>query len=535
MTKTTSHITRRAALGGAAALGGTAAMLAAPRVARAQSQRVLKFVPHADLTVLDPVFNTTAVTNNHAAMIFDSLYGLDANFQAHPQMVEGHIIEKDGLLWNMKLRDGLRFHDGSPVLARDALASVRRWGVRDVYGQEVLARSDEISAPDDRTIQFRLKRPFPNLPVALGKSSSPICPIMPERLANTDPTKAITEMVGSGPFRFLADERMSGARVAYARFDGYVPRPNGTASRSAGPKVAHFDRVEWIVIPDQATAAAALMAGEVDWVDITNNDLAPLLKRNRSVAVRYHQDTQAAVMRFNWLQPPFDNPAVRRALLGAVRQEDYMVAAYGTDPAAWEVGVGFFNSASPMASKEGLEALTSARDLAKVRRALTDVGYKGEKVVILQADDFPSLKGLAEVAADALKQVGMNVQVQAGDWGTISSRRANRGSLDQGGWSVFVTGVDVTISPGEHRGLRANGAGAWFGWPDSPELEAMRQKWLDTDGIEAQKAICAEMQRQAFQDIPYIPLGEYHTLTAYRADLTGFPPGAALFYGVRKA
>src|SRR5258708_20824885 len=129
MTKTTSHITRRAALGGAAALGGTAAMLAAPRVARAQSQRVLKFVPHADLTVLDPVFNTTAITNNHAAMIFDSLYGLDANFQAHPQMVEGHIIEKDRPLLKIKLRDGLRFHCGSSVLALDALSSSWPWRV----------------------------------------------------------------------------------------------------------------------------------------------------------------------------------------------------------------------------------------------------------------------------------------------------------------------------------------------------------------------------------------------------------------------
>src|SRR5437879_4567697 len=198
--KRLSSITRRAVLCGGAAI------LAAPTISRAQNERVLKFVPQADLTTLDPIFNTTAVTNNHAGLIFDSLYGLDAKYQPHPQMVEGHTVENNGLLWTMKLRKGLCFHDGEPVLARDALASVRRWASRDVYGQEVLARSDEISAPHDRTLQFRLKRPFPSLPAALGKTGTPICAIMPERLAKTEGTKQVSEMVGSGPYRFLADE-----------------------------------------------------------------------------------------------------------------------------------------------------------------------------------------------------------------------------------------------------------------------------------------------------------------------------------------
>ncbi|WP_338665661.1 ABC transporter substrate-binding protein [Pararoseomonas sp. SCSIO 73927] len=517
-----------------AALSAGAALLAAPRLSAAQGRRVLKFVPQADLAVLDPVFTTAAVTTNHSQMVFDYLYGLDARFRPHPQMVAGHVVENDGLTWTMTLREGLRFHDGEPVRARDCVASIRRWGSRDMYGQEVIARADEISAPDDRTIRFRLKKPFPGLHAALGKNGASVCPMMPERLANTEATRQVTEMVGSGPYRFLADERMAGARAAYARFEGYVPRPDGTASRTAGPKLAHFDRVEWTIIPDQATAASALLAGEVDWLEVTNNDLAPLLKRNRNLNVHVVEDLFGTIMRFNWLQPPFDRPAIRRALLGAVSQEDFMTAAYGTDPAAWEINVGYFTSDSPMASKAGLEVLTGRRDLAKVKRDLQAAGYAGERVVVLQADDYPSLKGLAEVTADLLKQVGMNVEVQNGDWGTISTRRANRGPLDRGGWSIFVTGLGNTIDPGGHLGLRANGARAWFGWPDSPRLEELRQDWITAPDPAAQAALCAEMQRQAFQDVPYIPLGEYRTLTAHKTDLTGFPPGAPLFYGVRR-
>ncbi|HYZ32530.1 MAG TPA: ABC transporter substrate-binding protein [Crenalkalicoccus sp.] len=519
--------TRRGVL---AAMGA----LAAPRIAAAAGPSLLRFVPQADLAVLDPIFTTAAVTGNHAQMVFDTLYGLDGAFRPQPQMVEGHVVSDDGLSWMMRLREGLRFHDGESVRARDAVASIRRWGARDMYGQEVIARSEEISAPDDRTIRFRLNKPFPALPAALGKIGPSICAIMPERIAATPATRQVTEMVGSGPYRFLAAERMAGEHVAYARFEGYVPRPDAGQDRTAGAKIAHFDRVEWKVIPDQATAAAALMAGEVDWIEVTSSDLAPMIGRRRNLVARLADDLQTTIIRFNWLQPPFDKPAIRRALLGAIKQDDFMTAAYGTDPAAWEVGVGVFTSNSPMASRAGLEVLTGPRDLPKVRRELEAAGYRGERVVMLQADDYSSLKGLAEVATDTLRQVGMNVEVQAGDWGTVSQRRSNRGSLEQGGWSVFCTGLTSALDPGGHLGLRANGANAWFGWPDSPRLEQLRQDWLAAPDLAAQRKACEEMQLQALQDVPFIPLGEYRLLTAHRRELTGFAPGGPLFTGLRR-
>ncbi|MEN3287558.1 MAG: peptide/nickel transport system substrate-binding protein, partial [Bradyrhizobium sp.] len=309
-------------------LGAGVTALAAPRLALGQGARGLRFVPQADLAVLDPVFTTATVTSNHACMVFDFLYGLDADFQPQPQMVDGHDVSQDGLLWTMRLRDGLRFHDGSPVLARDAVASIQRWGTRDMYGQEVLARADEITAADDRTLRFRFKQPFPGLPAALGKIGASVCAIMPERLARTPATQQITEMVGSGPFRFVSGEQMVGARVVYERFADYVPRPGAPQSRLAGAKLAHFDRVIWNIIPDQATAAAALTAGEVDWLEYTNSDLRPMLDRNRAVKTQLVDDLQTTILRFNWLQPPFDNAAVRRALLGMIVQSDFMTAAY---------------------------------------------------------------------------------------------------------------------------------------------------------------------------------------------------------------
>ena len=265
-------------------LAVSAASLALPAVVHAEITRLLKFIPAADLNSVDPIWTTGYPTRNHGYMVFDTLYGQTGQnhgFKVAPQMVAGHLVEDEGKIWKLTLRDGLMFHDGEKVLARDCVASILRWGARDAFGQALMQRTDELSAPDDRTIMFRLRRPFPMLPDALGHGASNMCAMMPARIAATDPFKQFTEVVGSGPFRFKANERVQGSRFVYERFAGYRPREDGEISFTAGPKIAHFDRVEWHVLPDPATKAAALQAGEMDWWENPTADLLPLLRRNK--------------------------------------------------------------------------------------------------------------------------------------------------------------------------------------------------------------------------------------------------------------
>ncbi|MDB5381510.1 MAG: extracellular solute-binding protein family 5, partial [Rhodospirillales bacterium] len=299
-----------------------ASTLAAPATLRAQSATTLRFTPQQDLVTLDPVTTTAYVSRNHGYMVFDTLYGMDGSFQATPQMVDGHTIEDDGKLWNLTLRDGLRWHDGERVLARDCVASIRRWAQRDPFGTTLMETTDELSAPDDKTIRFRLKRPFPLLPLALGKASVPVCAMMPERLANTDPFRQVPEMIGSGPFRFKADERVPGARVVYTKLDGYVPRRDGVLSWTSGPKVVHFDRVEWTVMPDSATATNALIAGEQDWQEYAYHDLLAPLRRSRNVQVRLMDPTGfVGMVRMNHLTSPFNNPELPPGAVGCHRPD----------------------------------------------------------------------------------------------------------------------------------------------------------------------------------------------------------------------
>ena len=517
-------------------LTAAAAALAAPSIARGQSRRTLTFVPQADLAVLDPVWTTTYQTRDHGFLVFDTLFGIDAQYQPQPQMVDGVDTSADGKQWTLTLRRGMKFHDNTPVLARDCVASVQRWGVRDAYGQALMAATDEVSAPDDKTILFRLKYPFPLLPQALGKTPPSICAIMPERLAKTDPYKQVTEMTGSGPYRYKVDERVPGSLVVYERFAGYVPRSGGTPSGTAGPKVAHLDRIEWHIIKDPSTVAAAMQQGEIDWWLTPDADLLPLLK-GKKLVVRNNDPTGfIATMRFNQLHPPFDNAEIRRAMLGAVDQTEYMIGMVGTDPEMRHVPCGVFTPGTPMASDAGLDVLTGPRDLAKVKRALVAAGYDGEKIVLLAPTDIASAKALADISNDMMKKVGLNVDYQAMDWATLVQRRAKKEPVGQGGWSVYHTswsGTDM-LNPVGHQFLRGNGADATVGWPSAPKLEELRTEWLRAPDLAAQKKIAAEMQVQAFTDVPYVPLGQYFAPTAFQASLTGVLTGNPVFWNIRK-
>lgn len=510
------------------------ATLAMPALVRAAAQTTLRFVPYADLALLDPAVSAF-VTRNHVLMVFDTLFGLDEAGRPQPQMLEGYSVSDDGLMWDLTLRPGLVFHDGTPVLARDAVASLKRWWVADSYGQALALATDELSAPDDRTLRFRLKRRFHLLPDALAHPTNTMAAIMPERLANTPATTRLTEMVGSGPFRYVADERVPGARNVYARFDKYLPR-EGTASFTAGPRIVHMERVEWLTMPDPATQVAALRAGEVDFVEQPLMDLVPSLRQDRGIKVEV-VETRGLIgfLRFNQIFPPFDNPALRRVVLRAVNQREFMEAVVGT-AAPYDL-CGLFTARTALANDAGMEALSGTHALSDLKRELAASGYKGEKIVLLEPTDVPRINAIAEVGIDMLRKLGMNVDVVATDWGTTVQRSVNRKPPDQGGWHMFAAfsgGWDMS-TPGSHQLMRGNGAGAYNGWPELPVLEALRTQWLMAEDPAQQLDLARRMQEQAWQDVPYLPLGSYYQPVAYRADLNGVAKGLVQFTGIKRS
>ncbi len=280
-----------------------------------------------------------------------------------------------------------------------------------------------------------------------------------------------------------------------------------------------------------------MQAGEADWWEYPLPDLLPLLRKTAGLSVTVPNPTgQIPVLRMNQLHPPFDNPAVRRALLSAVSQSDFLQAVVGDEAALKHVPAGFFTPGTAMASETGMTALTGPRDLAAARKAIVDAGYKGETVVLLAPTDFPSLKALADVGADLMGRLGMKVDYQAMDWGSVVTRRAKKEPPSQGGWNVFHTfwdGLDH-LNPATNVMLRGNGTAASPGWPTDPGMEALRDQWLIAPDEAAQKQLASDMQARAFEDVPYVPLGQNFITTATRG-LTGVLDGFVMFWNVRKA
>ncbi len=515
-----------------AALG--LAGLAAP--AYAQGAKVLKFVPQANLANFDPIWGTQYVVRNAAALVWDTLYGFDEHLNPQRQMVESEQVSADGLTWDFRLRAGLRFHDGEPVRSRDAVASIVRWSARDPMGLMLKALTDELVAVDDHHFRWKLKAPYPKMLVALGKNSTPMAFIMPERLARTDPFQQVSEYIGSGPMKFGRGEWVPGAKAVFEKFAGYVPRQE-PGSWLAGGKHMLVDRIEWIVMPDAATASAALLNGEVDWWENPITDLIPQLKRNRNVRADIADPLgNIGTFRMNHTTKPFNNLKARQAVMAAMSQEDYMRALVGDDTALWRKLPGYFTPGTPLYSENGGEILRGPNmELAK--RLLAESGYDGTPVTCVVAQDQPITKAQGDVTADLLKRIGFNVDFVATDWGTTGQRRAMKNPVGQGGWSMFHSwhaGADC-INPAVYIAIRANGERAWFGWPDVPAVETEVNNWFGAKNLDEEKAAISRLNKAAVENVVYAPTGFFLQYQAWRANITGIVKGPLpFFWGVAK-
>ncbi|WP_431269843.1 ABC transporter substrate-binding protein [Dankookia sp. P2] len=423
----------------ATALG---ALLAAPLAGPVAAETTLKIVLINDLGSLDPVQSTAAFVRNHGFMVYDQLFALDSKGEAQPQMVGRFERSPDGMAWKFTLREGLAFHDGAPVRAADAVASIRRWAQRDVVGKALAAATARLEVVDDRTFSLALARPFALVTEALARPTASALFVMPERLAATPATTAITDATGSGPFVFQRAEWRSGDRAVYRKNPAYKPRSE-PADGLAGGKRVLVDRLEWIAMPDAATAAAALQAGEIDFIEQPSPDVIPLLERNRNV--RMFALNPAGFM--VWLRPnhavaPFDNPKARQALLHMVNQQENLQAAGVRPSEQVPYCPSYFLCGTPLESHAGAEGLREA-DPARSRALLREAGYDGRKVVFLNATDSPINNAVTLTMAAAMQRGGLTMDVPAMDWATVTQRRNKKEPQDQGGWNLFVTVANV--------------------------------------------------------------------------------------------
>ncbi len=525
---------RRTFLAGIAASAATSG-LAAPAMAQSEASRVLTYVPPQGLQILDPHFTTLNNVSFYGHYVYDMLYSVDANYRARPQMAEGHTVSQDLLTWEIKLRKGLKFHDGEPVRAQDCVASIKRWGQRDGFGAALLSYTDEVVASDDTTIRFRLKKPFGVLPDALAHPVASPCVIMPERIAATPISQQVTETIGSGPLRFVRDEFVPGEHALFEKNPDYVPRQDPNSGLSGG-KVIHFDRIQWKALPDASTAAAALQAGEIDWWDTVHFDLLDLLRSDPNLKVEVSDPSLMNFIRFQNGQAPFNNVELRRAVASAVDQTIYTRALVTSGDI--QTCAAIYPCRLPGVKELGKELIGGEKDWAAIAEKVKASGYDGTEIVILNATDNVWTAPMGPILLDMCKKIGLNARMDQGDLNTISQRRATNKPLSEGGWSMFafLASTPVLASPLTAVVARGLGEKGWPGDNDDPELEQRISDWIAAPSDEERLQKLNDVHERLWETVPLVPLASYSQYTGYRGDLTGYIQSVVpIPWGVRRS
>ncbi|SEG82063.1 ABC transporter substrate-binding protein [Bosea lathyri] len=509
-------------IGGASVAAGGYFSIGA-RAQNVPASRTLNVVKSTDLRVFDPVWTTANITADHGAMIYDTLFGLDENYQAKGQMVGRWDVSEDKKTYTFELRDGLGWHDGSPVTAADCVASIRRWGEVDAGGQLVMSRAQDISKKDDKTFEVKLKEPFGALIDVLAKLSTPCLFVMREKDAKRPGTEQVSDNIGSGPFIFNKALAKPGVSFTYDRNPNYVPR-NEPPSGMAGGKAVKVDRIVWQYIADSQTGMAALQAGEIDYLERLPMDLLPVLEADPNIKVDIlDKGGDDAYIRVNFLHKPFNNVKARQALLYLVDQEGFMRAAFA-DPRYYKPVKSLFGNNNPISNDESTGWYKPGGDLEKARQLFKDSGYAGEPVVILQPTNSPWQDNASQYLASILRKAGVNAQLAPSDWGGVVTRRANKQPIAEGGWSMFIS-LDSDYSHGEPLTtsfLLANGEKAWYGWPQDDQYEALRSKYADAASLDERKALARQMQARWWDFVGAVNIGTRQSPVAYRKNISGF-------------
>ncbi len=507
------------------ALAFAIAMGVAP-LAQAQTG-VLKVVPQSDIVLLDPVFGTAAISNIGGTMIYESLFAWDSNLQPKPEMAGSWSVSPDSLTWRFTLRPGLRFHDGSAVTTADVIPSLRRWMEFDGGGGKLAAATADMVAIDPATFEIRLKRPFPAMLSVLAAAPSRFPAVMRAKDIPTE-RKQVNTAIGSGPFRYVPEGRVSGSQVVYARNPDYVPRaepPDGLA----GGRVVKVDRVEWHVLPDASTIAAALQNGEVDFVEVMPVDMLPLLARSPGIVLRKLSPlNNQTMLRANNLQPPFNDVRARQALNYIVDQSDALAAAFG-DHANWQACNAFFLCGGPYGTDAGAEGFH--QDFAKARALMAAAGYKGEKLVFIASHENTN-GTMSEVVADAMVRAGLNIDMVWSDWATVVGRALNQGPVANGGWNLRVTSSSGTlvVSPQTNLGTDMSCTRKNFsGWPCDEEAERLRALFVDASEAD-RPPLLRQLHQRLAEMSPYRIVGESNAPSAWRANLGGVLPSPVVTY-----
>ena len=472
-----------------------------------KSGGTIRFVLEGEPPTLDPQWTTATVVMTQGSHWLESLFTQGSKYEVIPDLAESYTLSDDLKVYDIKLRKGVLFHNDKEMTSEDVVASLNRWGKVASHGKVIFKNVEKVEAVGNYAIRVTLKKGNVVLPAFLTWTGRAF--IYPKEVVEEVGTKSpVKTYIGTGPFQFV--EHKPDRYIKLKRFDKYVARtdePNGYGGR----KVAYFDEILMIPVPEQAQRVTMVQTGELDFSDWITPDAYTRLKADPEIETLIVRPKEWIIGVFNKKKGLFTNKTMRQAVQAALDMKPIMTNAVGRqeflrlDPAiifkesVWwsDAGASLYNQANP----------------EKAKKLMKEAGYNGEIIRWMCTKEYEWMYQSAVIAAQQLKAAGFNVDLQVMDWATVVQRRNNPDLYE-----IFTTGQGMPADPAQFASLTCG----WPGWTCFEELDELMSKFASTPKFEDRYEVWKQVQNYFYQNAVNIKMGDFFTLRIHRKYVKGY-------------
>jgi peptide/nickel transport system substrate-binding protein len=458
---------------------------------------------------LDLHWTTAVITQQITWHIYESLFTYDKNYSPIPMLAESHTVTDGGRRYTIKLRQGVKFHNGKEMTSADVVPSLKRWGKMATPGKAVFKFVEAVEAKGPYEVLIHMKEPSAALIDGLARPNNAAA-IYPKEVVDAAGEAQVTSFIGTGPYRFV--EHKPDRHIKVARFKEYVARseaPDGFG----GKRTAYFDEILFIPVPDVAVRLAGVETGEYHFAQQIKQDQYDRVKGMRDVQALVIKPSAWSTAVLNHKQGNMTDKRVRQAMQAALDLETIMAAGFGHKD-FYRLDPGLMYPEQPQWHSKIGNDLYVQKNKAKAQKLLKDAGYAGQPVRWVTTKEYEWMYKNALVAKQQLEEVGFKIDLQVVDWATLVQRR-NKPEL----WDIFSTGFTFGPEPALLTSIQCN----WPGWWCLDEKERAADALTKESDPKKRRAHLERVQQLFYEDVGRIKFGDYFTLDVVRKDVRNFP------------
>ena len=468
----------------------------------------------AEPQTLDPMASTADLVGTIMQHVFEPLYSFDAKWNVVPMLAESlPKISADGKTYSIALRKGVMLHSGRELNADDVAASLQRWMDVSPRGKAVGKELESMKVKGPLAIELVLKGPYAPLVAQLALPSGMAAIMAKEAIATP-----LKDFVGTGPYKFK--ERKPDAYVLLTRFDKYSARKE-PASGYGGKREALIEELRFVPVPSANTRVEGALAGQYDFADLLPVEALPRLEKASGKTVPIMTPSFGfPYLVLNTKEGVAANQPLRQAIQTAIGEGEMLAAGFG-DTRFFTAEPNHFPKGSPFYSTAGADQYNQ-RNAKKAKEMAEKAGYKGEPIRVLTSRQYDFHYNMALLMAEQLKRGGFKVELNVVDWATLVQRR-NDSKL----WDIYVTHSGQFPEPMLSPPQLGDGAPGWW---NSPAKQAALTAFNQQSDTVKRAALWGKVQQVVYDEVPYINVGKFASLSARSPALEGYVPATWPFF-----